>query len=328
MTCPECESPLRSIQVEKMINNPECQRWCREGFCSLACFEKNSASQLLGTTTGEPMTCNRQPSADTTSATDSQSIVNSTLPEVKENPKMQMDDALSHEQIKAAAIIKKVATAMMVLAALSIIAQVAFFLVALLAIFVSPMISVICFIGLLMLVVIFLGALKMIKLQSYRFAMTAAILSMIVPIFSLLCLLSLPVGIWALVVLKRSEVKSAFTKGTVAGITGCTNQNPTTPPAQSNTKPTTLGNCPRCGKNPILGVPKSFGFLGAMLMGASSVIIDAIYLTTQGYRCAQCGRLSMDEVPPAFRTKYYVNIGFSCFIVLVILIALAYIASP
>lgn len=30
-----------------MIANPACQRWCREGFCSLACYEKNSASQSI-----------------------------------------------------------------------------------------------------------------------------------------------------------------------------------------------------------------------------------------------------------------------------------------
>jgi hypothetical protein len=58
-------------------------------------------------------------------------------------------------------------------------------------------------------VVILLGALKMKKLESYGLSMTAAILAMI-PCLSPCCILGLPFGIWALVVLNKPEVKSAF----------------------------------------------------------------------------------------------------------------------
>lgn len=56
--------------------------------------------------------------------------------------------------------------------------------------------------------VIFFGALKMKDLQSYGLAMTAAILSL-VPCFSICCL-GIPFGIWALVVLLNKDVKNAF----------------------------------------------------------------------------------------------------------------------
>ena len=64
-------------------------------------------------------------------------------------------------------------------------------------------------IGLLMSAVVLLGALKMKKLESYGFAMAASIIAM-VPCVSPCCLLGLPIGIWALVVLMKPEVKSAF----------------------------------------------------------------------------------------------------------------------
>lgn len=53
------------------------------------------------------------------------------------------------------------------------------------------------------------GALKMKKLESYGWAMTASIIAM-VPCFSPCCLIGLPIGIWALVVLSKPEVKGAF----------------------------------------------------------------------------------------------------------------------
>ena len=65
------------------------------------------------------------------------------------------------------------------------------------------------FIGLLVSGVIFFGAMKMKKLESYGLAMTASIIAM-VPCFSPCCLLGLPIGIWALVVLSKPEVKSTF----------------------------------------------------------------------------------------------------------------------
>jgi hypothetical protein len=64
-------------------------------------------------------------------------------------------------------------------------------------------------IGLLMSVVVLLGALKMKKLENYGLAMAATIIAM-VPCFSPCCLLGLPIGIWALVILLKPEVKSAF----------------------------------------------------------------------------------------------------------------------
>ena len=53
------------------------------------------------------------------------------------------------------------------------------------------------------------GALKMQKLSNHGLAMAAAIVAMI-PCFSPCCLLGLPFGIWALVVLNKPEVRSQF----------------------------------------------------------------------------------------------------------------------
>jgi hypothetical protein len=47
------------------------------------------------------------------------------------------------------------------------------------------------------------------NLQSYGLAMTASIVAMI-PCISPCCILGLPFGIWALVILNRPEVKAAF----------------------------------------------------------------------------------------------------------------------
>lgn len=56
---------------------------------------------------------------------------------------------------------------------------------------------------------IIVGALKMKSLNSYGMSITACILAM-VPCFSPCCLLGLPIGIWAIVVLNDSAVKSEF----------------------------------------------------------------------------------------------------------------------
>ncbi len=64
-------------------------------------------------------------------------------------------------------------------------------------------------IGLVVAGVILYGALKMKKLESYGWAMTSSIIAMI-PCISPCCLLGLPIGIWALVVLAKPEVKSSF----------------------------------------------------------------------------------------------------------------------
>jgi hypothetical protein len=53
------------------------------------------------------------------------------------------------------------------------------------------------------------GGIKMQKLESYGLAMTVSIIA-IIPCFSPCCLIGLPIGIWALVVLSKPEVKSAF----------------------------------------------------------------------------------------------------------------------
>jgi hypothetical protein len=63
--------------------------------------------------------------------------------------------------------------------------------------------------ALIMAAVILMGALKMRKLESYGFSMAATIIAM-VPCFSPCCLVGLPIGIWALTVLVKPEVKAAF----------------------------------------------------------------------------------------------------------------------
>ena len=73
----------------------------------------------------------------------------------------------------------------------------------------GPIGMVMSILAILMSVVILLGALKMKKLESYGLAMTASILAMI-PCLSPCCVIGLPIGIWALVVLSKPEVKSAF----------------------------------------------------------------------------------------------------------------------
>jgi len=64
-------------------------------------------------------------------------------------------------------------------------------------------------VGLAMTVVVILGALKMKNGESYGFALAASIIAM-VPCISPCCVLGLPVGIWALVVLLNADVKAAF----------------------------------------------------------------------------------------------------------------------
>jgi hypothetical protein len=58
-------------------------------------------------------------------------------------------------------------------------------------------------------VIVLIGAAKMQKLESYQFALTASIVAML-PCISPCCVLGLPFGIWALVVLNKPEVKSQF----------------------------------------------------------------------------------------------------------------------
>jgi hypothetical protein len=58
-------------------------------------------------------------------------------------------------------------------------------------------------------VLIIMGAQKMKNLESYGLVMAASIVAMI-PCISPCCLLGLPFGIWALIVLMKPEVKNAF----------------------------------------------------------------------------------------------------------------------
>jgi len=64
-------------------------------------------------------------------------------------------------------------------------------------------------IGLAANALIIYGAISMLNVQRYGLAMTAAILTML-PITSPCCLIGLPAGIWALVVLTRPGVSEAF----------------------------------------------------------------------------------------------------------------------
>lgn len=54
------------------------------------------------------------------------------------------------------------------------------------------------------------GGIKMRNLESYGLCMTGAILALL-PCTSPCCLVGLPIGIWAIVILARNEVKSQFT---------------------------------------------------------------------------------------------------------------------
>ncbi len=53
------------------------------------------------------------------------------------------------------------------------------------------------------------GAIQMKNLRNYRSAMTAAIIS-IIPLLGPCCILGIPFGIWALIVLMQPDVKAAF----------------------------------------------------------------------------------------------------------------------
>lgn len=63
--------------------------------------------------------------------------------------------------------------------------------------------------GGLLAVTTLIGALQMMKLKSYGFAMATAII-MLIPCGNCCCFLNIGAGIWALVVLSKPEVKSAF----------------------------------------------------------------------------------------------------------------------
>jgi hypothetical protein len=64
-------------------------------------------------------------------------------------------------------------------------------------------------VGIIVSIFILIGAFRMQKLANYGLAMTAAIVAM-VPCLSPCCIIGLPIGIWALVMLGKPEVKSQF----------------------------------------------------------------------------------------------------------------------
>lgn len=62
----------------------------------------------------------------------------------------------------------------------------------------------------IMALIAFIGAFRMRQLKSYGLAMASAIIAMVPCTTYMCCLLMLPMGIWALTVLLKPEVKSAF----------------------------------------------------------------------------------------------------------------------
>ncbi len=58
-------------------------------------------------------------------------------------------------------------------------------------------------------ILVIYGAVKMQRLESFGLAVTSSILSL-VPCVTCCCCLGIPFGVWALVVLNRSEVRSSF----------------------------------------------------------------------------------------------------------------------
>ncbi len=65
-------------------------------------------------------------------------------------------------------------------------------------------------ITIVLLVLAIVGALQMMKLGSWGLALTAAIVAC-VPCVGVCCGLTLPIGVWALIVLMKPEVKQSFT---------------------------------------------------------------------------------------------------------------------
>jgi len=87
---------------------------------------------------------------------------------------------------------------------------------------------VLCVAGLIIDAVIVIGASKMMKLESYSFAVAAALLSIIPCLSSPCIILGMPFGIWALLVLMDPNVKVGFFS---------TNESAASPPATENTGP-------------------------------------------------------------------------------------------
>ena len=73
----------------------------------------------------------------------------------------------------------------------------------------GPLAWLFTLLGLGLAVLILVGGLKMKNLENRSLAMASAIIALI-PCFSCCCLLGMPAGIWALIVLSKPEVKAAF----------------------------------------------------------------------------------------------------------------------
>lgn len=68
-------------------------------------------------------------------------------------------------------------------------------------------------VGILICLFLLYGAIKMKKLESYGLAVAVSIIAMIpcvAPCYSPCCIVGLPIGIWALVVLSKPEIKGSF----------------------------------------------------------------------------------------------------------------------
>jgi len=63
-------------------------------------------------------------------------------------------------------------------------------------------------VAIIFMIIVILGAFKMLRLQSFGLAMTASILAMLP--CGPCCLAGIPIGIWALVVLNGPDVKDSF----------------------------------------------------------------------------------------------------------------------
>ena len=64
-------------------------------------------------------------------------------------------------------------------------------------------------VGIIAAIVILIGAMKMKNLESHGWAVAVSVIALL-PCVSPCCLVGLPIGIWALVVLNKPEVKAAF----------------------------------------------------------------------------------------------------------------------
>jgi len=67
-------------------------------------------------------------------------------------------------------------------------------------------------VGIVLHILVIMGAMRMRKLQSHKWAMTASVICLVTTVCggSCCCLFNLGLGIWALVLLTKPEVRSAF----------------------------------------------------------------------------------------------------------------------